>query len=225
MAGSKNTVIFYQNQIKICKKHMTSEQFGRLMSALFALDDGEDPEVEDDIALAFEFMSIQQKLDREKYEKMCERNRKNGKLGGRPKKDGKNPQNPDGFLKNPNDDDDEYDDDEITMNGDEEIHHLGSLGQFKNVNLSEEEYFALKDTYERSNELIDKVSLWLRGAKNNVPDHYALCVKFADNDKWPKKKKIEPVEIQEVTDPIDPEEQEAKVASMKATLNGMFTPN
>ena len=85
MAGKKDTVIFYQNQIKICKNHLTTEQFGRLMAALFALDAGEEPEVDDDIALAYEFMSLQQRLDKEKYEQKCETNRKNARLGGAPK--------------------------------------------------------------------------------------------------------------------------------------------
>lgn len=219
MAGSKNTVIFYQNQIKICKKHLTSEQFGRLMAALFELDEGGDPEVDDDIALAFEFMSVQQQVDREKYEKRCAANRKNGKKGGRPKK---NPQNPNGFLKNPNEDDDEDDDDEIMMNDDEATHHSVSLGKFKNVKLTEEEYFDLKSTYERSNELIDKVSLWLRGAEHDVPDHYALCIRFADNDEWPKRKVIEPVEIPKVEDPLSEEEQAERMAQMKKALGGMF---
>ena len=182
MAGSKNTVIFYQNQIKICKKHLTSEQFGRLMAALFELDEGGDPEVDDD----------------------------------------KNPQNPNGFLKNPNEDDDEDDDDEIMMNDDEATHHSVSLGKFKNVKLTEEEYFDLKNTYERSNELIDKVSLWLRGAEHDVPDHYALCIRFADNDEWPKRKVIEPVEIPKVEDPLSEEEQAERMAQMKKTLGGMF---
>ena len=219
MAGSKNTVIFYQNQIKICKKHLTSEQFGRLMAALFELDEGGDPEVDDDIALAFEFMSVQQQVDREKYEKRCAANRKNGKKGGRPKK---NPQNPNGFFKNPNDDEDEDDDDEIMMNDDEAIHHSVSLGKFKNVELTEEEYFDLKSTYERSNELIDKVSLWLRGAEHDVPDHYALCIRFADNDEWPKRKVIEPVELPKVEDPLSEEEQAERMSQMKKTLGGMF---
>ena len=219
MAGSKNTVIFYQNQIKICKKHLTSEQFGRLMAALFELDEGGDPEVDDDIALAFEFMSVQQQVDREKYEKRCAANRKNGKKGGRPKK---NPQNPNGFFKNPNEDDDEDDDDEIMMNDDEATHHSVSFGKFKNVELTEEEYFDLKSTYERSNELIDKVSLWLRGAEHDVPDHYALCIRFADNDEWPKRKVIEPVEIPKVEDPLSEEEQAERMAQMKKTLGGMF---
>jgi hypothetical protein len=214
MAGSKNTVIFYQNQIKICKKHMTSEQFGRLMSALFELDEGGNPEVDDDIALAFEFMSVQQQVDREKYEKRCAANRKNGKKGGRPKK---NPQNPNGFLENPNDDEDE--DDEMIMNDDDDSQHSVSLGTFKNVELTEEEHAALKQRYERTDELIEKVSMWLRTAKNDVPDHFALCVKFAERDEWPKRKVIEPASLPEVNDPIDPEEQEKLVAHMTEVLS------
>ena len=219
MAGSKNTVIFYQNQIKICKKHLTSEQFGRLMAALFELDEGGVPEVDDDIALAFEFMSVQQQVDREKYEKRCAANRKNGKKGGRPKK---NPQNPNGFFKNPNEEDDEDEDDEIMMNDDEATQHSVPLGKFKNVELTEGEYFDLKSTYERSGELIDKVSTWLRGAEYDVPDHYALCIRFADNDEWPKRKVIEPVELPKVEDPLTEEEQAERMSQMKKVLGGMF---
>ena len=219
MAGKKDTVIFYQNQIRICKKHLTADQFGRLMSALFALDDGEDPEVDDDIALAFDFMSLQQRLDKEKYDKIVERNRKNGAKGGRPKKN-KNPENPDGFFKKPNDDD------EIMMslnNDDEEIHDsVFSLGTFENVELTEQEYFALRNAYERPDELIEKVSLWIRSAKHEVPDHYGLCVKFATDDQWPKRKVIEPVEVYEPEDPLSDEEQAEAVEKMKTALNNLF---
>ena len=156
MASKKDSVIFYQAQVKICKEFLTNEQFGRLMAALFELDDGGDPEVDDDIAMAFAFMSLQQRLDREKYNKMVERNRKNGAKGGRPKK---NPQNPNVFFKNPNDNDNENEND--NENGNEQIHDsVFSLGTFSNVELTEEEYFLLKSTYERTSELIDKVSLW-----------------------------------------------------------------
>ena len=222
MAGKKDTVIFYQNQIKICKKHLTTEQFGRLMAALFALDAGEEPEVDDDIALAYEFMSLQQRLDKEKYEQKCETNRKNARLGGAPKGNQnarKQPKQPNAKKNNPNDDD------EIMMklnndNDDEEIHDSVVFGVFNNVRLTEAEYFELRSTYERTGELIDKVSIWLRNAKSDVPDHYALCIKFADNDKWPRRRTIDPVELPEVLDPISEEEQEEKVAEMRARLNG-----
>ena len=219
MANKKDSVIFYQRQIKICKKFLHIEQFGRLMEALFDLDDGGDPQIEDDdmVAMAFAFMSLQQQIDREKYDKIVERNRENGKKGGRPKK---NPENPNGFFKNPNDNDNEKKNDKRMMNDKDNFHHSVFLGSFQNVDLTETEYFALKSTYERTDELIDKVSIWLRGAEHDVPDHYALCVKFANNDKWPRRKEYIPPTIPEVTDPIDEEEQKRMVAEMHEKLNG-----
>ena len=217
MASKKDSVIFYQAQVKICKEFLTNEQFGRLMGALFALDDGEDPEVDDDIAMAFAFMSLQQRLDKEKYEEKCRKNRENGRKGGRPPK----PKKANGYFENPNDNDN--DNDNENENDNEQIHDsVFSLGTFSNVELTEEEYFLLRSTYERTGELIDKVSLWLRDAKHSVPDHYALCVKFATNDKWPKCKVIEHVELPEVKDPLSDEEQAEAVAQMKAKVGGLF---
>ena len=94
-------------------------------------------------------------------------------------------------------------------------------GRFENVELTGKEYYTLKQEYERTTELINKVSLWLR--THDAEDHFALCIKFADNDKWPKRKVIEPVELPEVKDPLPDEEHDAKVAELKATLNGMFS--
>lgn len=221
MANKKDSVIFYQRQRKICKEFLNMEQFGRLMDALFDFDDGIDPELGDDnmVAMAFAFMSLQQQIDREKYDKIVERNRKNGAKGGRPKK---NPENPNGFFKNPNDNDNEKKNDKKNGNDNDSHDDFSSFGSFGNVRLADEEYAALKQQYERSNELIDKVSLWLRTAKNDVPDHYALCIKFADNDKWPKRREIEPTPEIVVEDPLDPEEQEKKVKEMRARINGIF---
>ena len=85
MAKDKDSIILYQKQTDKCRKYMTAEQFGRLMIALLDFAKGEDPEVDDDIALAFEFMSLQHEIDREKYERICEQNRKNALKGGAPK--------------------------------------------------------------------------------------------------------------------------------------------
>lgn len=230
--ASKNTTVFYQNQIDICKRHFSAEQFGRLMYALFEFENGNEPQVDDDIAIAFEFMSLQKRIDREKYEEKCRKNRENGKLGGRPRKGEEKPKKANGFFKNPNDDDDDDDDededDEMMINDDddEEIQHSvssGSFGEYQNVELTDEEYKELKATFERTNALINKVSRWLRGAKNEVPDHYGLCLKFAENEKWPRRKVIEPAELPEVTDPLGEEEQREKVAEMRAKLNGAFS--
>lgn len=216
MASKKDSVIFYQNQIEICKKHLTEAQFGRLMFALFEFSEGEDPDVSDDetVAMAFAFMSLQQRLDREKYEEKCRKNRENGKKGGRPKKATK----ANGFFENPNDNDNENENENDNVNDNEEIHDLVFYGKFKNVMLSGLEYGELKETYERTTELINKVSVWLRTHKH--PDHFALCIKFAENDDWPIRKEYVPPKIPEVMDPISEEEQIEKVAEMRARLNG-----
>ena len=122
---AKDSSIFYKSQIDICKRHLNAEQFGRLMYALFEVDEGENPHVDEDIIMAFEFMSLQKKLDREKYEERCRKNRENGKKGGRPKKEEK-PKKANGFSENPNENendndnenDNEYENDnEISLKG------------------------------------------------------------------------------------------------------------
>ena len=99
MAVKTDSTIIYQDQIDICKKHLSVEQFGRLMIALFT----EDPEVDEDIALAYEFLALQKRIDSEKYAAKVERNRENGKKGGRPKteKTERFSEKPNGFFKNP----------------------------------------------------------------------------------------------------------------------------
>ena len=98
--------------------------------------------------------------------------------------------------------------------------HYSSFGHFENVRLTKEERDALRETYANSNGLIEKVSVWLRGAKNEVPDHYALCVKFANNDNWPKRKKTKKDEPIRIEDPLSDEEREAMVLDMRKRLNG-----
>ena len=218
MANKSDTTIFYQEQVDICKRHFTPEQFGRLMLALFEVEDGNDPEVDDDIAIAFEFMALQKKLDRKKYEEKCRKNRENGKKGGRPPK----PKKANGFFQNPNDNDNENDNDNKNDNDTRFHDDFSSFGTFSNVQLTETERAALKQQYERSEELIDKVSLWLRSAKNDVPDHFGLCIKFASNDNWPKKKEYVPPKMPEVQDPLSEEEQALKMSQMRQTLSGMF---
>lgn len=82
MRDDKESTIIYQNQVDICKRHMTPEQFGRLMFALF--DSNSNPDVDGDIAIAYEFMHLQKQIDSDKYAKRCEQNRINGAKGGAP---------------------------------------------------------------------------------------------------------------------------------------------
>lgn len=126
---SKDSTIFYQGQVDICRRHLDAEQFGRLMGALFDLAGDGEPEVDDDIALAFEFMALQQNIDRAKYERICERNRLNAKKGGAPKRNQnarKTTQNnrsvekqPNAKKNNPNDNENDNDNDNENENENE----------------------------------------------------------------------------------------------------------
>lgn len=224
--AKKDSTILYHDQMAIVRKWLDPEQIGRLMVAIFEYEEGGDPTVDDDIGMAFDFLSLQAQIDRKKYEEKCWKNRENGAKGGAPKGNknaSKQPKQPNAKKNNPNDNDDDDDTMNDTLNGDDTIHdEVVSLGSFENVELTKTERDALVQTYERPDELIEKVSIWLRSAKNNVPDHYALCVKFASNDKWPRRKVIEPVEPIVVTDPISDEEQAERMAEMRSKLGGMF---
>lgn len=223
MAKAKDSTIIYHDQMAIVRKWLNAEQIGRLMVALFEYEDGGDPEVDDDIGMAFDFLSLQARIDRDKYEERCRINKANGSKGGAPKGNQnarKQPKQPNAKKNNPNDNDNDNDTKNDNVNGDDKTHDdFLSLGSFDNVQLTEPEHNALISTYERPEELIERVSVWLRSARNPVPDHYALCVKFANNDDWPRRRIIEPVEEIVVEDPLDPEEQEAKVIEMRARLN------
>ena len=231
MARKKSTVL-YDNHVEICEKYLSDAQFGRL---IFALHKNDDPDFGDDavLAMAYEFISLQKDLDDAKYEERCRKNRENGKRGGRPKKEDKKIEKANGFFKNPKDEDKDKEEDKDKDDGedaglsddnqDAHDHDSHLLGSFQNVKLTDTELDALKGQYERVNALIEKVSIWLRTAKNDVPDHYALCVKFANNDSWPKRRVIDEAAPIVVEDPLDEEEQDRMVAQMRARVNGMFS--
>lgn len=97
-------------------KLFNNEQLGRLFRAIFEYQISQNENVDNDIRIAFEFFKNQFRLDNLKYEKICERNKKNGLKGGRPKKTEENPKNPMGIIKpkkadNENDNENENDND------------------------------------------------------------------------------------------------------------------
>ena len=96
------------------------------------------------------------------------------------------------------------------------------LGELKNVSLTEKQYKQLQDRYERVGELIDNVSLWLPDHPRS--NHYAVCLTFAKNGNWPKKKK--PKVPEQKPDPEDnpmtEEEKAAAVEALKKKLGGGF---
>ncbi len=84
---------------------LTNEQKGMLLNMIFEYaSSGSVLEADPVVKMAFSFIKNNLDRDMEKYEKTCERNRNNGKLGGRPKKqvdNSTNPNNPSGLLNNP----------------------------------------------------------------------------------------------------------------------------
>ena len=82
-------------------------------------------------------------------------------------------------------------------------HHddLLHMGINENVELTQDEYDLIRNTYQSYGKLIDKVSTWLKGKTH--PDHLALIQKFALNDNWPRRPEPEPP-----PEPLDPERGE-----------------
>ena len=90
----KDSFILYQEHKEIFET-LTDDEAGKLIKAIFEYENtGELIELDKSLKLAF--IPIKNALDRnkEKYEKVVERNKENGKRGGRPK----NPKNPVGYL-------------------------------------------------------------------------------------------------------------------------------
>lgn len=95
-------------------KFLDDEKLGKLFRAIFEYQINKIECQDMEIRMAFEFFKNQFRLDDEKYQKIVERNKENGKKGGRPKQNEENPKNPVG-LKKPkkadNDNDNEKDND------------------------------------------------------------------------------------------------------------------
>ena len=76
----------YQEQFEL----LTDEQAGQLIKAIIKYEKtGEITKLEGMIKMAFSFIKTQLDRDREKYNKKCEKNKENGRKGGRPKKEQK----------------------------------------------------------------------------------------------------------------------------------------
>ena len=106
--GNKGSFVFYTEY----REHLSMlppEQVGELMFALMDYQEtGEVPDLPKGSALAMCFSFIKARMDKDnsKYEEKCERNRSNGKKGGRPTKETdnseteENPNKPNGFSEN-----------------------------------------------------------------------------------------------------------------------------
>lgn len=98
MAEGKKSFVLYSDLIHTVKK-MPKEKAGELFLHMLEYVNDLDPKTDDLlIELAFEPIKQQLKRDLEKWEERAERSRKNGSLGGRPKK---NPEEPKETQNNP----------------------------------------------------------------------------------------------------------------------------
>lgn len=133
-------------------KFLDDEKLGKLFRAIFEYQINKIECQDMEIRMAFEFFKNQFRLDDEKYQKIVERNKENGKKGGRPKQNEENPKNPVG-LKKPkkadNDNDNEKDNDNDTTT---------------------DIYTYLENNFARtlSPIEIDKISQWLSLYENDI---------------------------------------------------------
>ena len=115
----KDSIIFYLSHYEVVKQ-LDNEQLGKLYRALFELALGNEPKVDEDIKIPFGFIKNQMVLDIEKYNEKRMKNKENGKLGGRPKKNAteeiEKPKKANGFFENPNDNENDNENDNDNEN-------------------------------------------------------------------------------------------------------------
>lgn len=118
---AKESFIIYKSFYEPIK-YLNNEQLGKLFRTIFEYQINKTENVDDDIRMAFEFFKNQFRLDDEKYKKIVERNKLNGKKGGRPKNP-EEPKKPTGLFENPeepkkadNDNENETDNKNVNIN-------------------------------------------------------------------------------------------------------------
>lgn len=103
MAEKTGFLLYHENRKQF--EMLNNEQAGILIKALFCYsEDGVVPEMPDGkVEMAFSFLMDMLKRNEEAYKRVCARNARNGKKGGRPKKDTESDetQKSEGFLKKP----------------------------------------------------------------------------------------------------------------------------
>lgn len=98
MAENKRSFVLYCDIHAMVKK-LTDQQAGKLFKIILGYVNDEDPVVDNLVLdVAFEPIKQQLKRDLKKYVSICDRNKNNGKKGGRPTKE---PKKPTGLLGNP----------------------------------------------------------------------------------------------------------------------------
>lgn len=212
MADKKSFVVYFG--ISEILDELNDEQVGRLFRSMvdYAAT-GTLPEFEDQ-QMRMAWIPIRQTLERDagKYAEIIEKRRRAGAKGGKASAkarasktvgntgDSKQTQaNEANQADNDNDNVNDNDNDNVIVNDNEgrgpddrPTDGLFSFGVNHNVLLTDAERAEIRERYQDSGKLIDKVSVWLNKAEHPEQDHVQLIHTFAINDDWPKKPKPEP---------------------------------
>lgn len=234
----KESFIIHTNDWKMVQK-LTVEQRGVLFTALMCFQTGEGlPEMDAVTDMAFGFMSSQLERDNKKYADIVDARTAAGKKGAEARwGDGKNGKDSNCHHSQNGKNgkhalsvsvsesvsvSDTVSVSESESQGmsdsDTHTHDDSFYGKLKNVELTPEQYEEIVSTYQTPKKLIDKVSVWLPDhpkAKN----HYALVLKFAMNDNWPKK----PIEPEKPPDEQDQAEYVPAPDEVKKKMRDMFS--
>ena len=111
-------------------KFLDDEKLGKLFRAIFEYQINNIECQDMEIRMAFEFFKNQFRLDDEKYQKIVERNKENGKKGGRPKQNEENPKNPMGLKKPKKADNDNEKDNDNDNEKDNDITNTSNIYEF-----------------------------------------------------------------------------------------------
>ena len=143
---TKNSFVIY-HKYRDTLEDLTDEQVGKLFRAIFDYEiDKKEPNFNGELKIAFRFIKKDLDLNNDKYESICERNRKNGQKGGAPKgnqnarKQPKQPKQPD------NDNDNEYEYDNDYDNDNDYI--LESKKESKNKEINNNIHTHARETYD-----------------------------------------------------------------------------
>lgn len=200
MAENKKSFKLYTDQ-KIFVDQLPDELAGRMFKHLFQYVTDENP-IEDDLLLKLAFAPIKRQLkhDLKKYSKIVERNRINGKKGGR------NPNNPMGSFglkKNPNKADKDKDKDKEDKKG-----FLGPNIPFKNFweMYGKKEGFNYTEGYwnnldpETQKEIMNFLPKYIASKPN--PRYRKKPENFLIDEAW--KDELPEMDLSEIKDKTDP---------------------
>ena len=201
----KESFILYLEQQEVFEM-LSDAEAGKLIKAIFEYEKtGKIMNL--DKALQIAFIPIKSSLDRnkEKYNKVVERNKKNIEKRWN-KENTKNTTGKNGINTNTQntDNDNEYDNDNVNVNVNDNVNNnipasevktstasvkasKHKYGEFKNVLLKDEELQSLKEQYQNWEELIEYLDQYIEMKGYKAKSHY-LCIKNWVIDAVKKKK-------------------------------------